>query len=107
MILDGDEPHGAGAGDEAEDASGDVDTRHIEQDANSHDTLAATELASRPTKSIDTSGPWYDVEEGCWINEPAPRLGSCKQQGVPSAPAQDQPQILPQSSTPLQDQINH
>jgi hypothetical protein len=72
MILDSDELHKAGAGDEAEDASSDVDPRHIEQDANSHDTLAASELASRPTKSIDTSGPWYDVEEGCWIDEPTP-----------------------------------
>jgi hypothetical protein len=94
MILDGDEPHEAGAVDEA----GDVDPRHVEQDANSHDTLAASELASKPTKSIDTSGPWYDVEKGCWIDEPAPRLGSCEQQGVTSAPrtrsTPDPPPIL-------------
>lgn len=50
--------------------------------------------------------PWYDVEEGCYVEEPAPRLGSCEQQGVTSAPAHDQPQTLPQSSQPLLDQIN-
>ena len=45
MILDGDEPH------EAEDASGDVDPGHIEQDANSQDSLASAELASTAPKS--------------------------------------------------------
>jgi hypothetical protein len=65
MILDGDEPHKAGAEDKAEDASGGVNPAYVEQDANSHDTLAASELTSRPTKSMDTSGLWYDIEEGC------------------------------------------
>lgn len=106
MILDGDQLHEAGARDDSEDATGVVDTGHVEQYTSSHDTIAASELASRPTKSISISGPWYDVEEGCWIDEPAPRVGSCEQQGVPSTPAQDQPQILLQSSTPLQDANN-
>jgi hypothetical protein len=98
MILDSDETYETCA-----DASSDVDPRHVTQDASPHNALTASELASRPAKSIGTSGPWYDVEEGRWIDEPVPRLG---QQGVPSTPAQDQPQILPQSSTRLQDQIN-
>jgi hypothetical protein len=97
MILDDDDSDEAGAGDEAEGASGDVATGRVERDASPHNTPATSELASRPTKSSDASSPWYNVEE------PAPRLGPCEQQGVPSAPAQDQPQILPQSSTPLQD----
>jgi len=64
MILDSDGPYEAGVGDEAGDASGDVDPRHFVQDANSYDALAASELASRPMKPIDTSGPWYDILSG-------------------------------------------
>jgi hypothetical protein len=56
MILDGNELYKAGAVDAAEDAFGDVDPRHVEQDASSYNTLMASELASRPTKSINTSG---------------------------------------------------
>ncbi|KAH6675954.1 hypothetical protein B0J14DRAFT_375526 [Halenospora varia] len=93
--------------DEAEEGtSSDVDTGCTGRDASPHNTLAALELASGPTKSIDTSGPWYDVEEGCYIEERAPGLGPCEQQGVHSAHTQAQPQTLPQSSTPLQDQTN-
>ena len=100
MILDDDDSDEAGAGDEAEGASGDVDTSRVERDASPHNTLATSELASGPTESIDASDLWYDVEE------PAPRLGPCEQQGLPSALAQDQPQTVPQSSKPLQDQTN-
>jgi hypothetical protein len=57
-------------------------------------------------QSIDASGPWFDVEEGCYVEEPASRLGSCEQQDVPSAPAQNRPQTLLQSFQPLQDQIS-
>ncbi|KAH6668337.1 hypothetical protein B0J14DRAFT_160406 [Halenospora varia] len=100
MVLDDDS-------DEAEEGTpGDVDTRRIGRDTSPHNTLATSELASGPTKSIDTSGPWYDVEEGCYIEERAPGLGPCEQQGVHSAPAQAQPQILPRSSQSPQDQIN-
>jgi len=53
---------------------------------------------------MDASGP--DVEEGYYIRELAPVLGSCEQHAVPSTPAQAQPQTLPQSSKPLQDQTN-
>ncbi|KAE8440871.1 hypothetical protein EG329_006358 [Mollisiaceae sp. DMI_Dod_QoI] len=91
VILDDDDSDKAGAGDEAEGASGDVDTNS---------------LASGPTKSIGASGPWYDVEEGCYIEEPAPGLGPCEQQRVLSTPAQAQPKTFPRSSTPLQDQTN-
>ena len=92
MNLDDDESDGAGTGDETGDASSDIETGRSEQDTSPHSTLETSELASGPTKSIDTSGPWYDVEEGRYINidEPAPRLGYCEQRGVPSTPAQDQ-----------------
>lgn len=103
MILD-DDLDEAGARDEAEGASGDVDTGRIDPDASLHNTFATSELASVPTKSMDASGP--DVEEGYYIRELAPGLGSCEQHTVPSAPAQAQPQTLPQSSKPLQDQTN-
>ena len=72
MILDNDDLDEAGAGDEAEGASGDVDTGRIERDASPHNTFATSELASAPTESIDASGPWYDVEEGCYIEEAKP-----------------------------------
>jgi hypothetical protein len=62
--------------DEAEGAIGDVDTRRIERDASPHNTLVTLEFALRPVKSIDPSGPWYDVEDGYYIDKPAPRLGS-------------------------------
>jgi hypothetical protein len=74
VILDNDDdPDEAGAGDEAEGASSDVDTGSIERDASLHNTFATSELASEPHH-------------------------------VPPAPAQAQPQTLPQSSKPLQDQ---
>ncbi|KAF4624746.1 hypothetical protein G7Y89_g13424 [Cudoniella acicularis] len=74
--------------DEVEGASGGVNTGRIVRIASPHDTFTASELASAPTKSIDASGLWYGVEEGCYIEEPAPGPGSHKQRGVPSAPAQ-------------------
>ncbi|KAF8847684.1 hypothetical protein BDZ45DRAFT_754641 [Acephala macrosclerotiorum] len=106
VILDDNDSNEAGAVDEAEGTSGDVDAVRIERDASPHNTFATSELASGPTKSIDASGPWYDVEEGCYIKEPAPGLGPCEQQRVPSAPAQARSQTLSQSSTPLQHQTN-
>jgi hypothetical protein len=107
VILDNDDdPDEAGAGGQAEGASGAVDTGRIELDASLHNTFPTLELVSAPTESIDTSGSWYDVEEGRYIEEPAPGLGSHEQHSLPSAPAQAQPQTLPQSSTPQQDQTN-
>jgi hypothetical protein len=103
---DDDDPDEAGAGGQTEGASGEVDIRRIELDANLHNTFATSELALAPTESIDASGPWYDVEEGRYIEEPAPGLGSSEPHSVPSAAAQAQPQTLPQSSKPLQDQTN-
>ncbi|CZR65235.1 uncharacterized protein PAC_15135 [Phialocephala subalpina] len=106
VILDDDDSDKASARDEAEGASGDVNTVRTERDASPRNTSATSELASGPTKSIGASGPWYDVEGGCYIEEPAPGLGPCEQQRVPSAPAQAQPKTLPRSSTPLQNQTN-
>lgn len=83
MIVDNDNL------DEAEGALGDVDTRR--RDVSLHDTFATLELASALTKSTNTSGPWYNVEEGCYIKEPAPGLRSSEPYGVPSAPVQAQP----------------
>jgi hypothetical protein len=57
MILDDDELDEAGTGHKAEGTSGDVDTGRIGRDASPHNTLATSELASGPTKSIDASGP--------------------------------------------------
>jgi hypothetical protein len=102
MILDDDDPVEAAA-ENAEAVPGDVNTGHIELDANLYDTSAISEL-SAPAESIDASGPWYDVEEGHYIEEPAQRVGSHEQHSVPSAPAQAQPQSPPRSSISLQDQ---
>jgi hypothetical protein len=56
MILDDDDSDKACAGDEAEGAIGDVDTRCIKRDASPHNTLITLELELEPGKSIDTSG---------------------------------------------------
>ena len=48
MTLDNNDSDNAGAGDKAEGASGDVDTRCIEQDATLYDTFATSELVSEP-----------------------------------------------------------
>ena len=106
MILDDDNSYKACARDEAEGAISDVDTRRIERDASPHNTLITSELVLEPAKPIDASGPWDDAEDSCYIDGPAPGLRSCEQQDVVSAPTQDQTQILPQSFTPLQDQMN-
>jgi hypothetical protein len=83
MILDDDESDEAYARDKAEGAIVDVDTGYIRRDTGPHNTFVTSELASGPAKSIDTSGPWYNVEGGRYIKWP------CEQQGVPFAPAQD------------------
>ena len=69
MILD-DESDEAGTGDKAKGDFNDVDNRRIERDASPHNTFATSELASGPTKSIDASGLWYDVEGGRYIKWP-------------------------------------
>jgi hypothetical protein len=71
-----------------------------------HNASAISELALGLTEPIGASVPWYDIEEGRYIEEPTPGPGPCERQGVPSAPARGQPQTLIQSSTPLQDKIN-
>jgi hypothetical protein len=92
VILDnGNNLDKARAGGQAEDASGEVNTRRIELDASLHNSLPTSELASAPTESINTSGLWYDIEEGRYIKETTLGLGSHKQHSVPSAPAQAQP----------------
>ena len=107
MILDNDDdPDEAGARGQPEDASGKVDIGRIELDASLHSTFPTLELASAPTESIDASGPWYDVEEGRYIEEPVPGVESHEQHSMSSAPAEAQAQTLPQSSTPLQNQTN-
>ncbi len=52
-----------------------VDTGRIELDASLHNSLPTSELASLPTESIGTSGPWYDAEEGRYVEETTPDLG--------------------------------
>jgi hypothetical protein len=87
VILDNDDhPDKAGAGGQAEGASGKVDTGRIKLDASLHNTFATSELASAPIETINASAPWYESASG---------LGLCEQHGEPSAPAQAQPQTLP------------
>jgi hypothetical protein len=104
VILDNDDDlDEADAGDKAEGASSNVDIGRIERNASLHDIFATSELASAPTESINASGPWYDVEEGHYIDEPSPGLGPREQRSIPSALHKP---TLPQSSKPLQDQAN-
>ena len=44
-------------------------------DASLHNSLPTSELASAPPESIDTSGPWYDIEKGCCVEETTLDLG--------------------------------
>jgi hypothetical protein len=106
MLLDDDDSDMAGVKDKAGDISANVDTRCAEQDTTRHNTFATLDLTSGPVQPIDTSGPWFDLEEGCYVDEPAPGLGLGEQRGVPPATAQTQPQTLHQSSKLLQDQTN-
>ena len=70
----------------------------IELDTNSIPTSElALALALAPTESIDTSGPWYDVEGRRYIEDTTSERRSHEQHSVLSAPAQAQP---------LQDQTN-
>jgi hypothetical protein len=106
ILDDDDDSDEAGAGDKAEGASRDVSTGRGERDASPQNTFAISELAFGLIESVDTSGPWYDIEEGRYIEEPVPGPGPREQQGVPSALVQGQTQTLPQSSAPLQDEID-
>jgi len=91
------------SGDKAEVASGDVDAKHIERDTILRNTLATLEITFGHTKFIDVSGPWCDIEEGCYTYEPTLRSGSSEQQGITSAFTREQPQffsqILPATTT--------
>ncbi|KAH8591194.1 hypothetical protein B0O99DRAFT_690798 [Bisporella sp. PMI_857] len=95
MILDDDSDE-ASTENEAENGAGDIETRRTGRDTSPYSTPGSSELAS---------GPWYDIEEGRYIDEPAPKLGSCEQQSVPSAFAPDELQI-PLQSTLLQNEAN-
>jgi hypothetical protein len=111
MILDDDESDEADTEDEAEDTSDNADNANvgrIEQDASPHNALATAELALGLAKETDAPRleEWFDLEEDRYVYEPTSGLGSCEQQGVPSAPAQDQPHTLRQSFGPSQDQTN-
>lgn len=76
MILDNDDDlDKARAGGQAEGASGKVDTGRIELDASLYKSLPTSELASAPAESIDTSCPWYDVEEARYVEETTRDLG--------------------------------
>jgi hypothetical protein len=103
MILDDDESY---TGSDTDGATDDVHNGRVARDKSPHETLVISELALELVKPIDKCGLWYDVEDGCYIDEPAPGLGPCESKGVPPALPQDQAQILLQSCTPLQDQIN-
>jgi hypothetical protein len=77
VILDNDNDlDKVGARGQAEGASSEVDTRCIKLDASLHNTILTLELALALTESINTSGLWYDVKEGRYIDELA--LGPCE-----------------------------
>jgi hypothetical protein len=69
MILDN-ESEEEGTENEAEDRASDIETWYTKRNTSLQSTLKTSDLVSKPTKSIDTSGPWFDVEEGRFIHEP-------------------------------------
>jgi len=90
VILDiNDDPEEADAENEAEGASSDDEIWRIEQDMSVHDNFATTECVSAPKGSIDASGPWYNPEEGRYMEEPAPELGPPQSLSKPSSISDD------------------
>lgn len=69
MIFDNDDLDKAYTGCQAKGASGEVDTGRIESDASLYNSFLTLELSSAPTEPIDTSGLWYDIEEGRYVEE--------------------------------------
>jgi hypothetical protein len=59
----------------------------IKPDASLYNNFLALKLALAPIESINTSGPWYDIEEGRYIEELALGLGPHEQHNILSAPA--------------------
>jgi hypothetical protein len=85
--------------DEAKGASGNVDTGRIKRDTSLHNTFATSELALAPTESTNASGPWYDVEEGRYTEEPAPGLRSSEPQACLLLPHKPNPRPSPNYSS--------
>ena len=104
MILDSDDD--PGARELAESASGDVESEVINPDTSFCDDFATSELVSAPTESIGTPSAWDDFEEGRYIEDSAQSHGFHKQQNEPSTPVQIQPQVHPQFSKPVRDQVS-
>ena len=71
---------------DTEGATDDAHNGRVARDRSPYETLVTSELALEP---IDKSSLWYDVEDGCYTDEPAPGLGPCEPKGVPPAPPQE------------------
>jgi hypothetical protein len=97
VILNDNDSNDEEAGDEPEGASGnvDVDMGRIERDASPHHTFATSESASAPTEFMDVSGPWYDFEDGRYIEESSLDLRPSEQYSAPCTAAQAPPQTFP------------
>ncbi len=67
VILDNDDLDKTRAKCYAKALSSEVDTRCIELDASLHNSLLTSELALALIDSINISGQWYNVKEGCYI----------------------------------------
>jgi hypothetical protein len=70
VILNGGDSSKAGAGDEAEGASDDVDIVCIERKTSLYNDLVTLEPALGLVNPTDAFSPWYDVEGGCYIDQP-------------------------------------
>jgi hypothetical protein len=77
MILNNDDPDRACARDEAKGAISNINNRHMERNVGPYNILVTSELGLESVKPITIFGPWYNIEDGYYINDSAPRLGSC------------------------------
>lgn len=98
MVIEDEEPDTAEA--EAGAEVTDFDTGCADQDARVCDILPTQDATSELSKPIGPSGPWYDVEAGCYVDdELRPCLGPKEQEGSTSTLHMSIPAVPP--ATPL------
>ena len=94
--------------DEAEATRGGIDPSSAEQDANPYSALLTQDTDPELCKPIIPSSPerWYDVEAGCYVEEPLLGLEPKAQEGLAaSTPTHDHGHSLHHSPRPPHHQI--
>ena len=77
----------------------------LEDDESDTPNPEATTEPSMPTDPPG-HGPWWDVEDGCFVDNDLHPIPSLEQEGLASAPAQGQPHSRQHSPRASQDRVN-